>query len=130
VLDRAVLHCDGTSFIPAVRIAGKLCKTNIPSNTAFRGFGGPQGMLVANMWMDHVARELGLAFEKVQERNLYAEGQQTHFGQLPEWDRLHKCWHGALEMAAFAERRAAVDAFNKTSRCGGDAPDAVFKVLA
>ena len=71
VLDRAVLHCDGTYYIPNMRVYGRMCKTNISSNTAFRGFGGPQGMLIANMWMDHLAREVGKPLWQIQELNMY-----------------------------------------------------------
>lgn len=58
VLDRAMFHSDNVYEIPNVRIRGRVCFTNIPSNTAFRGFGGPQGMLVAENWVQRIAVEL------------------------------------------------------------------------
>lgn len=117
IMDRAILHSDGTYHIPNVRIRGRLCHTNQPSNTAFRGFGGPQGMLIANTWMEHLARELGMPFESVQERNMYPEGATTHFGQVLEANRLKDCWQAAMEMADWGNRQASVDAFNAGSRC-------------
>lgn len=115
-MDRAILHSDCAFDIPAVRISGRLCRTNQASNTAFRGFGGPQGMLVANTWMDALARKLGMPVEAVQERNLYAEGAVTHFGQPLVHNRLHACWNGVMESAEWQKRRSAVDVFNQHSR--------------
>ena len=82
VLDRSVLHSDGTYKVPNMRIQARICRTNQASNTAFRGFGGPQGMLVANTWMSHLAGDLGIPFETVQERNMYQKADPvTHFMQ-------------------------------------------------
>ena len=116
IMDRGMLHSDGTSHLPNVRIRGRLCRTNQASNTAFRGFGGPQGMLVADTWLAHLGHELGLPFEAMQERNMYREGQRTHFGQALEHNRLGKCWAAAKRLSAWGERRAATDAFNAQSR--------------
>lgn len=117
VLDRAVLHSDGTYFIPNLRVYGRMCRTNQPSNTAYRGFGGPQGMLIANFWMDHLARELGVPSHVIQERNMYKDDGTTHFKQKCEPERLRACWDGAMEQAGWQARREAVDAFNRGSRC-------------
>jgi xanthine dehydrogenase/oxidase len=116
IMDRAMLHSDCTSHIPNLRIRGRLCRTNQASNTAFRGFGGPQAMLIANTWMNHVGSKLGLSFEQMQECNMYKEGQSTHFGQVLEHDRLAACWHEAKELADWQTRRAEVDAYNARSR--------------
>lgn len=58
VLERAMFHSDNVYEIPNVRIMGRVCFTNIPSNTAFRGFGGPQGMIIAENWIQRIAVEL------------------------------------------------------------------------
>lgn len=58
VLERAMFHSDNVYEIPNVRIVGRVCFTNIPSNTAFRGFGGPQGMIIAENWIQRIAVEL------------------------------------------------------------------------
>ena len=116
IMDRALFHSDGAYKIPNFRARGKCCKTNLPSNTAFRGFGGPQGVLFAEMWMDRVARTLGRTAEEVREANLYEEGEACHFGQVMESSQLRNCWtqatKGGVGGASYAERRAAVAAFN------------------
>lgn len=64
VLERAMFHSDNVYEIPNVRIVGKVCFTNFPSNTAFRGFGGPQGMLITENWIQRIAVELGKSPEE------------------------------------------------------------------
>lgn len=65
VMDRALFHSDATYKIPNIRVTGRLCKTNIPSNTAFRGFGGPQGMFIAENWIEHIAKTLDIPAKQV-----------------------------------------------------------------
>ena len=62
---RAVIHATNCYDIPNAQIEGKICRTNLPSNTAFRGFGGPQGMLVMEQVIDHVAHQLNMEPSKV-----------------------------------------------------------------
>jgi xanthine dehydrogenase/oxidase len=117
IMDRAILHSDCTAHIPALRIRGRLCRTNQASNTAFRGFGGPQGMLIANMWMDHGARALGMPLAEVFARNMYTAGSVTHFGQSIEGDRLEACWQEVTRSSDWEQRRTAIDGYNAGSRC-------------
>ncbi|GAB4239830.1 MAG: hypothetical protein OHK005_01600 [Candidatus Methylacidiphilales bacterium] len=117
ICDRALFHLDNVYYLPNVRFCGRVCKTNLPSNTAFRGFGGPQGMLVIEEIMDRVARRLGLSPETVRERNLYhrsGETNTTHYGQEIGDNRLRDIWFRLKETSRFLERRQAVDAFNQT----------------
>lgn len=65
VMDRALFHSDATYKIPNIKVTGRLCKTNIPSNTAFRGFGGPQGMFIAENWIEHIAKTLDIPAKQV-----------------------------------------------------------------
>lgn len=65
IMERALFHMDNAYKIPNIRGTGRICKTNLPSNTAFRGFGGPQGMLIAEHWMSEVAVTCGLPAEEV-----------------------------------------------------------------
>lgn len=65
VLERAMFHSDNVYMIPNVRIRGKVCFTNFPSNTAFRGFGGPQGMLVTENWIQRIAMEVKKSPEEI-----------------------------------------------------------------
>src|SRR5881394_2260163 len=77
VLWRAMFHIYNAYFLPAVDVTGYVCRTHKTSQTAFRGFGGPQGMLVIEDALDRVARTLGIAPEVVRERNLYRDGDRT-----------------------------------------------------
>jgi len=115
VTDRALFHLDNCYYIPAVEFRGQVAKTHLSSNTAFRGFGGPQGMLVIEEIMDRIARRLGLRPEVVRERNLYhgtGETNTTHYGQLIEDERIQTIWHGLKQSAALEARRAEIAGWN------------------
>lgn len=116
ILERAMFHVDNAYYLPALRVTGRVAKTNVASNTAFRGFGGPQGMLVIEEILDRVARTLGLPPEVVRERNFYhgsGETNRTHYGADIGDHRLQTLWRAALDQAGFAARRAEVDAWNR-----------------
>ncbi len=118
ISDRALFHIDNAYYVPAVEVASRVCKTHLVSNTAFRGFGGPQGMLVMEEVMDRIARTLGLPPEEVRTRNLYrGEGETatTHYGQPLDGPRVQSVWTGLLERSTLAARRADIAAFNRTS---------------
>jgi xanthine dehydrogenase molybdopterin binding subunit len=115
VLDRALFHLDNGYYIAAVHFAGRVAKTHVTSHTAFRGFGGPQGMLVIEEIIDRVARSLGLPPEAVRERNLYhgtGETNTTHYGEEIGDNRLREMWRLAKEQSGWAARQAAVAAWN------------------
>lgn len=115
VTDRALFHLDNSYYIPAVEFCGQVAKTHLSSNTAFRGFGGPQGMLVIEEILDRVARRLGLAPEVVRERNLYhgaGESNTTHYGQLIEDNRIQTIWHELKKSAELEKRRAGMSVWN------------------
>ncbi|KAG0458419.1 hypothetical protein HPP92_023576 [Vanilla planifolia] len=85
ILERALFHSDNVYSIPHIRVSGKVCFTNLPSNTAFRGFGGPQGMLIAENWIHHVSMELHRSPEDIRAGALvqvYTDGSVlvTHGG--------------------------------------------------
>ena len=65
IMDRAVLHVENSYKIPNVTVRGHLCKTNLPSNTAFRGFGAPQSFLICENWMEQAAQKLNISCDKV-----------------------------------------------------------------
>ncbi len=116
VLERAMFHVDNAYYLPALRVTGRAAKTHVASNTAFRGFGGPQGMLVIEEIMDRVARATGLPPEVVRERNFYhgdGETNRTHYGEDIGDHRVHELWRAALAAGRFAERRAEIDAWNR-----------------
>ncbi|MGH8029513.1 MAG: molybdopterin cofactor-binding domain-containing protein, partial [Arenimonas sp.] len=117
VLMRAMVHVDNGYYWPAIRIRGRIAKTHLASNTAFRGFGGPQGMLIGEEVLDRVARHLGLRPEDVRERNLYREdrGNETPYGQPVVDNHLPELWSQLRRTSELDVRRAQVDAFNRAS---------------
>ncbi len=113
--DRAVFHLDNAYYIPHLEFSGQVAKTNLASNTAFRGFGGPQGMLVIEEIIDRVARATGLAPEVVRQRNLYRDRGETNttpYGQEIEDNRLQRIWRELTESSDFAARRAQLRDWN------------------
>jgi xanthine dehydrogenase molybdopterin binding subunit/xanthine dehydrogenase small subunit len=115
ITDRALFHLDNAYYLPHVEFSGRVAKTNMVSNTAFRGFGGPQGMVVIEEIMDRIARTLGLPPEAVRERNLYhgtGETNTTPYGQEVGDNRIRDLWSGVLSDADFAARRRQVDEWN------------------
>jgi xanthine dehydrogenase large subunit len=120
VCDRAMLHADNAYFLPAVRITSHRLKTNTQSATAFRGFGGPQGMLGIERVIDHVAHTLGHDPLEVRRANFYAPMgapalQTTHYGQTVEDFVLHELVEELAERADYAARRRAIAAWNAES---------------
>ncbi|MEO8700467.1 MAG: xanthine dehydrogenase molybdopterin binding subunit [Kofleriaceae bacterium] len=117
ILDRALFHIDNGYYLPACHIAGRVARTNHVSHTAFRGFGGPQGMLVIEEIVDRIARRLGLPPETVRERNLYSgdgETNTTHYGQPLGDNRLPMIWSSLIREAKVNERRDEIAAWNAT----------------
>jgi len=115
VTDRALFHLDNAYYFPRVEFSGRVARTNVSSNTAFRGFGGPQGMLVIEEIMDRVARSLGLPPELVRQRNLYhgrGETNTTHYGQEIEDNRIQTVWEQLLQTSHFQPRRAEIATWN------------------
>lgn len=118
VLMRAMLHVDNAYYIPNLVVEGRIAKTNRVSNTAYRGFGGPQGMIVVEEVVDRIARTLNLPPDVVRERNFYyGEGETctTHYGQEIVDNRLDRVWSEAKQRSDYMARRAAIAAFNETS---------------
>ncbi len=117
VLMRAMVHVDNAYFIRDVEITGLICRTNLASNTAFRGFGGPQGMLVGEDIVDRVARHLGLAPHVVRERNFYRAGETpdrntTHYGQPVVDNHLPELWRQLVTNSAHDARRREIARWN------------------
>lgn len=117
VATRAVCHADNAYYLSDVDIVALCCKTNTQSNTAFRGFGGPQGALVTEIMIDSIARELGRDPLDVRCANYYGVGERdlTPYGQRVEDNLLVPLTEQLLETSAYRARRAAIAAFNATS---------------
>ncbi|GIL49662.1 hypothetical protein Vafri_5944 [Volvox africanus] len=116
IMDRALLHSDCVYKVPNMRVRGHMCRTNQASNTAFRGFGGPQGLMFAEMWIEQIAKTLGKPDVEIRTLNMYDEGDVTHFGQVLEHCRARACWQTALSSSSFSERQTQVAEFNKANR--------------
>jgi xanthine dehydrogenase large subunit len=113
VMWRALFHVDNCYFLPSVELIGYVCKTHKTSQTAFRGFGGPQGMLVVEDLMDRIARTLGLPPETVRERNFYRDGQTAPYGQkVKDAARISTIWRQLRRSSAFDARRDTIAQFN------------------
>jgi xanthine dehydrogenase large subunit len=113
VLARALCHVENAYWIPHVRVNGRVAKTNKTSQTAFRGFGGPQGMLVIEDILGRCAPLLGVDPAELRHRNLYRPGQSTPYGQeVRHAERLHAVWEQVCANAALERRQAEIDEFN------------------
>jgi xanthine dehydrogenase large subunit len=118
VLMRALVHVDNAYFLPHARLTGLIANTHVASNTAFRGFGGPQGMLIGEEILDRIARHLGLPPAIVRERNFYRaeavpERNTTPYGQPVVDNHLPELWRQLRASSEFDARRAAIDAHNR-----------------
>src|SRR4051812_22690430 len=114
--DRAMFHADNAYYLPAATITTKRMKTNTVSNTAFRGFGGPQGMMVAERAIDEIAWALKLDPLDVRKRNLYGEGRDiTPYGMLVEDNILPALLDRCEATSDYRARRRAIAAFNAES---------------
>ncbi|KAM8946598.1 xanthine dehydrogenase/oxidase isoform 2-T2 [Pelodytes ibericus] len=116
ILDRSLFHMTNAYKVPHIKGTGYLCKTNLPSNTAFRGFGGPQGMMVAECWISDIAQICNLPAENVRKLNLYKEGDLTHFNQRLDGFTLHRCWDECVKNSNFHKRHLAIQDFNRQHR--------------
>lgn len=118
VADRAMLHADNAYHVPAMRIESHRLKTNTTSATAYRGFGGPQGMLGMERVMDHIAHELKLDPAELRRRNFYASQrstgpkQRTHYNQPVKDFELHEMLEKLTDTANYTARKKTVADWN------------------
>jgi len=117
VNDRTMFHCDNAYYLENVHIRSHRCKTNTVSNTAFRGFGGPQGMYAIEYVIDDIARTLGLDPLEVRRRNFYGVGERdvTQYGQKIDDNIIHDIVDKLEADADYAKRRKEIRDFNATS---------------
>jgi xanthine dehydrogenase large subunit len=120
ILDRALFHLDNAYFLPHVELTGRVARTHLPSNTAFRGFGGPQGMLVIEEVLCRAAERLGLDPADIRRRNYYGAAPRhlTHYGQevKPADNRLERIHAELCASAQYTKRQQDISAFNATAR--------------
>ncbi|WP_339524084.1 xanthine dehydrogenase molybdopterin binding subunit [Pseudomonas sp. EA_35y_Pfl2_R111] len=117
IVDRAMFHSDNAYFLGNATINGHRCKTNTASNTAYRGFGGPQGMVAIEEIMDAVARSLGKDPLEVRKTNYYGKTERnvTHYHQTVEHNVIHEMTAELEASSDYAKRRREIIEFNNKS---------------
>jgi xanthine dehydrogenase molybdopterin binding subunit len=116
IIERAMFHAENAYHIPNARIVGNTWKTNLPSNTAFRGFGGPQGIAVIEHAIDQVARFLKKDAAEIRFKNFYGtfDRNETPYGQLITSNRLYTIWDKITESSQYFTRRNQINEYNQT----------------
>ncbi len=112
IMERTLFHSTGAYFIPNTEVTVHSCKTNLPPNTAFRGFGAPQGMFVIESAIAKAACELNISKRLIQETNFLKEGNQFQYGQLAENANIEKCYYSAIKTYQVNEIEKEVEGFN------------------
>ncbi|OGR99308.1 MAG: hypothetical protein A2016_05905 [Elusimicrobia bacterium GWF2_62_30] len=113
VLGRSFLHASGSYRIPNIRVTAVSCRTNIPPNNAFRGFGVPQGTFAIEAALTRAAEVMGVEAEMVKRRNLLRDGDTLPYGVTLSEVNAARCWETLDKKTNLAARRAAVAAYNK-----------------
>ena len=117
VCDRTMFHADNAYYYPSARILSRRVRTDTVSNTAFRGFGGPQGMMFAERMMDDIACRLGLDPLDVRKRNLYGRGRDlTPYGMKVGDDTVSRIVRALEKTSGYRERRKGIAAFNEQNQ--------------
>lgn len=112
ILERAMFHSDNAYFIPNICIKGRACRTNLPPNTAFRGFGAPQGIFVIESVIEEIAHKLQLDPLQVRLRNLYQKGDTAPYGQKINETNLKSLFTRLNKISNYSKLKQQVDAFN------------------
>ncbi|XP_025785416.1 aldehyde oxidase 2-like [Puma concolor] len=113
VTEFLILKLENAYKIHNLRFRGRACMTNLPSNTAFRGFGFPQGTLITESCITAVAAKCGLLPEEIREKNMYKTIDKTIYKQAFSPETLIRCWNECLDKSSFHSRRIQVEEFNK-----------------
>lgn len=115
VLERSLFHCTNSYYIPNVKATAYSCRTHLPPNTAFRGFGGPQGMFVIEAAIAKAAEALGIDASVIQERNLHKTGDEFPYGQKAK-SEADNCWNRATSLYNIENTRAQIAAYNSANK--------------
>jgi xanthine dehydrogenase large subunit len=113
IVERTLFHGTNAYFIPNVELTAFSCKTNLPPNTAFRGFGAPQGVFVIESAIAKAAEELNIPARKIQEINLLKDKDTFSFGQLATNVEATKAWKKARELFDFEGKANEIEVFNQ-----------------
>ena len=114
VLERTLFHCTNSYFVPNVTALAFSCRTNLPPNTAFRGFGGPQGMFVIESAIAMAAEKLGIDASEIQKKNLLSSGDSFPYGQSAI-SEAGACWTKAEALYDTVSIKNSIETFNNSS---------------
>ncbi|MDU8885162.1 molybdopterin cofactor-binding domain-containing protein [Yeosuana sp. MJ-SS3] len=113
IAERTLFHATNSYFVKNVKSTVHSCKTNLPPNTAFRGFGGPQGMFVIESAIAKAASEIGVSARKIQEINLLKENDEFSYGQIAKHVEAQNSWYAATSIFFVEELEQEVESFNE-----------------
>ncbi|CAN5847665.1 xanthine dehydrogenase molybdopterin binding subunit [soil metagenome] len=114
VLERTLFHCTNSYYIPNVTATAYSCRTNLPPNTAFRGFGGPQGMFVIESAIAKAAEALGIPATEIQQKNLLRSGDEFPYGQKAV-SEANECWNKAISLYEVQQIKNDIELFNASN---------------
>ncbi len=116
ILDRTLFHATNSYYIPNVKATGLCCKTNLPPNTAFRGFGGPQGMFAIEAAIYKAAEKIGVKPKYIQKLNLLNDTDLFYYGQKTESSQANHCWETAEKKFNLEKEFKDIERFNSSSK--------------
>ncbi len=116
IMERTLFHGTGSYFIPNTEITVYSCKTNTPPNTAFRGFGGPQGIFAIEAAVQQAADEIGVAAHKIQYTNLLKEGDEFPYGQIAKQAEAISSWKSADDLFSIGKQCKEAEQFNSENK--------------
>ncbi|MEO7308583.1 MAG: molybdopterin cofactor-binding domain-containing protein [Ferruginibacter sp.] len=113
ILERTLFHATNSYHVPHVTVTAHSCKTNLPPNTAFRGFGGPQGMFVIESAIDHAAKKLNVDKDIIQRKNMMDNNDEFPYGQIVKECQSKKCWDEVMELYDVEAAKKEIQQFNQ-----------------
>lgn len=116
ILESTLFHVTKSYFIPNVKAKGISCKTNLPPNTAFRGFGGPQAMFAIESAIYHAANSLNISPMEIQGKNLIENGQTFPYGLTARNNQTSLCWNNANDTFLVPSKKSSVISFNSENK--------------
>tara|TARA_Y100000590_G_scaffold97508_1_gene110929 strand:+ start:1709 stop:3991 length:2283 start_codon:yes stop_codon:yes gene_type:complete len=116
VNNRAIYNSDNAYYIPNIKLVSYRCKTNTVSNTAFRGFGAPQGSFCIENIVDNIANFLNTDAQKIRNINLYKKNNITHFGMKINDDIINNIFNKLIISSNYKKRRSEIDKFNSSNK--------------
>ena len=116
--DRAIYHIDNCYYIPNINLISYRCKTNTVSNTAFRGFGGPQGMFCIENILENISKHLNIDTSIIRMNNFYQKNKNnfTHYGMKVEDNVVNEIFNDLLKKSNYKKRRKKIIDFNKKNK--------------